>query len=92
MVTNTMSVRTKTLGTISIFLALFGLAFYWYVPLGMILGLAGLLFGIIAWLFAASRLHPGVVIAGIVLSLVAIIFDLVAAGMNWETFTFSGLR
>ena len=92
MFTNTISVGKKTLGTISLLLAILGLAFYWYLPLGIILGLAGLLFGFIAWLFATSRFHFGIVIAGIALSLIALIFDVVAAGMGWETYIFSGLR
>jgi len=83
---------TRSLGIISIVLAILGAAFYWYVPVGMILSLAGLLLGIIGWLWATGRISLGFVVGGVILSLAALILDFAVAEMGWQIVTFTALR
>lgn len=62
------------LGLSSLFLGLFGLAFFWLIPVGIILSLAGLLVGILACILPAIRRGPGwrFALGGLALSAVAL--------------------
>jgi hypothetical protein len=92
METTKVSVRPQVLGLLSGILGILGIVFYWYVPLGMVLGLAGLVFGLVGASFAERRAGYPMVIAGLVLSVAALVLDFFALGQGLETYTFSALR
>jgi len=81
------------LGIVSFIFGLLGLLFYWWTPLGIVLSLAGLVIGIVGWVMVSARTgRLGFIIAGTVLSLAALILDLVIAGQGLEIIKFSALR
>jgi hypothetical protein len=92
METTNVSVRPQALGLISAFLGILGIAFYWYVPMGMVISLAGLVFGLVGWLVAPPRVTKGFIVAGLILSVAGLVLDFIALGQGWETVTFMPLR
>jgi hypothetical protein len=58
-----------------------GLLFFWLIPLGVILAATGLVLGAVGWAGAAirDRVQPGMAILGTILSLIALIVDVLAA-------------
>jgi hypothetical protein len=87
------SVSTCGLGIASLIFGFLGGAFFWWTPLGMVLSLTGLLMGFVGWTLA-RRMTAGftLVIAGILLSLAAVILDGVVAGLGLELIKFDALR
>ena len=84
---------TGPAGFASLAFGILGLLCYWYLPLGIILSLAGLVLGVVGWLLFSGRGGSLPVIAlGILVSVVALVVDCVVAGLDLETFTFTALR
>jgi len=81
------------LGMTAIALGFFGLAFFWFVPFGMVISLAGLVIGLIGWLLARPRggLAVRYALGGMALSLMALVVDFIIAGRNLETWTIHSL-
>jgi hypothetical protein len=92
METTNVSVRPRVLGLISAVLGILGIAFWWYVPMGMVIGLTGLVLGLIGWFLTPRGASRGFVITGLVLSLAALVLDFIVLGQGLETYTFSPLR
>jgi hypothetical protein len=85
-----------TLRSLSICAIVFGMlggVFYWWVPLGMVLGLTGLLFGFIDWTIARRRsLDFRLSIVAMLLSAATLGLDIVIAILGIQTVTFGSLR
>jgi hypothetical protein len=62
-----------------------GFGFYWWVPLGVVLSLTGLMMGIIDWV-DSSRLggRTGLILAGLLISEAGLAFDLFVAVRGLE--------
>ncbi len=85
--------QPNNLGIVALCFGLLGLAFCWWVPLGIVLSLAGVVVGIIGWVMASSRVtRTGLVVGGTVLSLAVLILDLVLAAEGVGVVWFSALR
>lgn len=85
--------QPNPLGIVSFIFGLLGLLFCWWTPLGIVLSLAGLVIGIVGWVMVSTRTgRLGLIIAGTVLSLAALVLDLVIASVGLEIIKFSALR
>ncbi|HEV3119834.1 MAG TPA: hypothetical protein VGY58_22430 [Gemmataceae bacterium] len=77
--------RSKALGIAAVVFGLLGFAFYWWVPLGMVLSLTGLMLAVIGWIsgphFASNA---GWVFAGLLISAAALALDLFIAVQGLE--------
>jgi hypothetical protein len=83
---NSATTRPRTLGFWSLALGILGIVFWWWVPFGAVLSLAGLLTGFIGWVVRGIGTRvPGVVAAGIVVSVVALALDIVLAANGLGT-------
>jgi hypothetical protein len=83
----------RGLSVTSIVAAILGAVFYWWVPLGMVLSLVGLIVGIADWIVASRRsLDARLSIVGVVLAVVALGLDLAIARLGLELVRFSALR
>lgn len=91
---NTNTVRSlRGLSVTSIVAAILGAVFYWWVPLGMVLSLVGLIVGIADGIVASRRsLDARLSIVGVVLALMALGLDLAIAQLGLELVRFSALR
>ncbi len=68
-----------------------GGAFYWWVPMGIVLSLAGLMFGFVDWTAARRRsLDNRLSIVALLLSLATLALDIVIAYRGLQTWTFGG--
>jgi len=79
-------VRTRGVGIASLLFGLLGGAFYWWTPLGMVFSLTGLLMGFVGLEMARRKsTNFGLSVAGLLLSLAALILDSVIAelGLEW---------
>ncbi|HVS39342.1 MAG TPA: hypothetical protein VMS17_27540 [Gemmataceae bacterium] len=75
----------------SIILGILGVAFSWWLPFGMVLGLAGLVLGFVDAVIARRRsLSFRLAIVGIVVSAAALALDMVVAALGMQTVTFGG--
>jgi hypothetical protein len=87
------AVNAGTLGVISSALGILGLIFYWWLPLGIVLSLSGLVLGLIGWFLTGSLSgRLGWLITGIVVSAAALVLCIVAGELGLETLTFGPLR
>jgi hypothetical protein len=85
--------QPNNLGIVSLFFGLLGLAFCWWVPLGIVLSLAGLIIGIVSWVMASTRMvRSGLIVGGTILSLAVLVLDLVLAFEGIGVIWFSALR
>ena len=76
----------------SIILGLLGAAFYWWVPLGMVFSLAGLMYGFVDWVHARQRsLDYRLSMVGLLVCVAALALDIVIAALGLQTFTFGSL-
>lgn len=83
---NNVTTRPRALGLWSLALGILGLVFWWWVPFGGVLSIAGLLVGFIGWVLKPRHVGlPGAVAAGIVVSAVALALDLVLAANGLGT-------
>jgi hypothetical protein len=81
------------LGSASLLLGILGALLWFWVPMGMVLSIIGLLLGFVGWTYpgrstAVSRMLAG----GMVVSILALILDFVVAGFGLETIMFGGPR
>ncbi len=75
----------------SVLLALLGGGFCWWVPMGIILSLAGLTLGFVDWTAALRRsLDQRFAIVGMLLSVAALIVDCIVYYLGWQILTFGG--
>jgi len=78
---------------VSLIFGVLGGGFYWWVPMGMVLSMAGLLFGLVDWTMARRRsLNARLSIAAIILSLATLALDIVIALNGLQTWTFGDFR
>ncbi len=85
------SLNLRYLSFASILLGALGGAFYWWAPMGFVLSLSGLILGFLDWTRARRQsLNYRLSIAGIVLSLATLIFDIVIMALGLEIVTFGG--
>ena len=86
----------KTLRGLSLSSLIFGVlggGFYWWVPLGMVFGLTGLMLGFVDWTMARRRsLDYRLSIVAVLLSVAALTLDIVVAVLGLQTWTFDALR
>lgn len=68
-------VRLNGFGIASLALGFCGLLFFFLAPFGAILGAGGVVTGLIGWLFPGARTRRGLAIAGTLLSVLALAFD-----------------
>ena len=68
---------SAVLGMSAVALGFLGLLFFWLMPLGLICAAAGFLLGIAGWMIGIVRdgTQPGMVILGTILSLVALVVN-----------------
>jgi len=93
MATAKASPALRGLGLVTIFLAILGGGFFWWVPLGIVISLFGLILGLVKWTMVRRHsLDTRLAIAGIFLNLAALCLDIVIALLGLQTITFGGLR
>jgi hypothetical protein len=86
--------QARMLHWLSILPMVFGILggiFFWWVPLGLVLSLAGLLGGFVDW--SSARRHSAdhsIAVAAMVIALFAFVFDLTIALLGLQTITFGG--
>jgi hypothetical protein len=87
--TNTEIQGLRALSFGSIVLGLFWSGFVWWVPLGMVLSLAGLTVGFIDWVSARRRsLDYRLSIVGLLVCAAALTLNIVIAVLGLQTITF----
>lgn len=75
----------------SLVLGILGGACFWWVPMGIVLSLAGLLFGFVDWTVARRRsLDYRLAIAGACVSALTLAFCCAIAALGWQLLTFGG--
>jgi hypothetical protein len=83
----------RGVGVSSVIFGILGWIFYWWLPLGMVWSLTGLVLGFVDWTMARRRsLDYRLSIAGILLSLGALALNIVIASLGLQTVTFGSLR
>jgi hypothetical protein len=93
MATYNTSVTTRGMGIFSLILGVLGMAFYWWVPLGIILSLSGVILGLFACFIGTPRINGfGVALAGLLVSAAALALDLIIGLLGLEIITFTALR
>jgi hypothetical protein len=87
------SVSGWVLGVVSVILGLVGAAFYWWLPMGIVISLSGLMAGFVGWAQGPRRsIGVALVVAGILLCIAALAFDSFIAFRGLETVRFEALR
>ena len=75
----------------SLVFGVLGGVFYWWLPMGIVLSLTGLVLGLVDWTIAHRRsLDFGVAIIATLLSAIALSLDIVIAYYGLQTVTFGG--
>jgi hypothetical protein len=93
MATYNTSVTTRGLGIVTLVLGILGAAFYWWVPLGIILSLSGLILGLFACFIGTPRLSGyGAALAGLLVSIADLALDVIIAFLGLQMITFTALR
>ena len=86
-------VRTRGIGIASVIFGLLGGVFFWWTPLGMVLSLTGLVMGFVGATMARKATSGfGLSVAGMLISLAALILDWVVAGMGLELIKLHSFR
>jgi hypothetical protein len=79
------------LSFVAILFGMVGGLFFWWVPMGVVLSLAGLLFGFIDWNIVRRRsLDHSVAIIAMFISVTTFGLDLIVALLGLQTVTFGG--
>jgi hypothetical protein len=75
-------------------LAVLGAVMYWWVPLGMVLSLSGLVAGFIGWVRQPRRAGGlvAMLVVGMLLAGAALCWDLAAVSRGLDTVRFTALR
>lgn len=82
----------RSLGIGSILFGILGGAFCWWLPLGMVLSITGLLLGLADWGNARRRsLNYWLSLTGMAVSLACLALDIVFAALGLQTVTFGGM-
>ena len=91
MATENLSNTIRYLGIGSLIFGTLGGIFYWWLPLGIVLSLTGLMFGFGDWTMARRRsLDYRLSIGGMLLCGIALALDIVVGVMGLQTVTFGG--
>jgi hypothetical protein len=78
---------------ISVALGVGGLVLYWWAPFGMMVALAGLLFGLVGWIRSShTGTAPAWAIVGTLFCLCVLAFDIAVAWGGWELVQMSAYR
>ena len=86
-------VRFRHIGIASLVFGFLGGAFFWWTPLGMVLSLTGLVMGLVGWTIAHRKSALfGLSIAGMAISLAALILDCLIAGLGIEIIRLHAFR
>jgi hypothetical protein len=86
-------VRLRGLGIASVIFGVLGGALCWWTPLGFILSLTGLVMGFVGWTANRNRFGgSSLLIAGMLISLAALILDWSIAGLGLEVIKLHSLR
>jgi hypothetical protein len=81
----------RGLSVTALVLGVLGGAFYWWLPMGMVLSLAGFMFGIVDWTAARRRsLDYRLSVVAILLSVATLALDIVIAYLGLQIWTFGG--
>ncbi len=82
----------RSLSIASLVFGILGFVFFWWLPLGMVLSLAGLLLGFSDWTVAGRRsLDRRLSIVAILISVAALILNIVIAALGMQIWTFGGM-
>jgi hypothetical protein len=86
-------VHFRIAGIASVLFGILGFAFYWWTPMGMVFSLTGIIMGFAGWLNTRMRLKGfSVPVAGMLISVAALVLDGVIAGLGMEIVKFGPLR
>jgi hypothetical protein len=87
------SARVRQIGILSLILGILAAGFYWWVPTGIILGLAGTTLGFVGWSYAGRHTTalPWLVV-GMLVSLAALALDFAIAAMDLEVIRLHAFR
>jgi hypothetical protein len=89
--TNKTTENLRGLSIASFVFGFLGGIFYWWVPMGMVMGLTGLLSGLVDWTMARRRsLDYRLSILAIVLAVAVLALDITIAALGWQKVTFGG--
>ena len=81
----------RSLSIVSLLCGLLGGAFYWWVPLGMVVSITGLMFGFVDWTLARRRsLDYRLSVLAMLLAVATLALDIVIAQLGLQTLTFGG--
>lgn len=82
----------RGLSIASLVFGILGGVLFWWLPLGMVLSLAGLLLGFSDWSVAGRRsLDRRLSIVAILISVAALILNIVIAALGMQIWTFGGM-
>jgi hypothetical protein len=77
----------------SILFGILGGAFCWWLPLGMVLSITGLLLGVVDWIDTRRRsLDHRLAVVGLLVSAAALALCIFVAALGLQTVTFTALR
>ncbi|HMF17963.1 MAG TPA: hypothetical protein VKE98_12190 [Gemmataceae bacterium] len=84
-------VKLRRLSISSIVLGIVGGLFFWWVPFGMVVSMAGLTVGFVDWVSARRRsLDFRLSIAGMLISAATLALDIIIALNGWQLLTLRG--
>jgi hypothetical protein len=89
--TSSAVVRPDRVGMAATAFALLGVVLCRWLPIGMILSMAGLVLGVCGWLMTRGTGGRGWVVAGVLISLAALVLNVVIVRLNLDTFTLSNV-
>jgi hypothetical protein len=88
---NEQPIQLRSLGVASIIFGLLGGVFFWWVPLGMVVSMSGLLIGFVDWVNTRRRsLDNRLSIVGLLISGATLALDIVIALLGLQIVTFGG--
>jgi ABC-type xylose transport system permease subunit len=93
MQTRNVGLSVRELGIFSVILGLLGVGFYWWTPMGIVFGLAGLVIGFVGWTYTRRHVPGfGLTVAGMLVSIAALILDFVVVGLDLEIIKLHAFR
>lgn len=89
---NKTQTTVRWLSFASLLMAVLGTAFYWWVPMGMVLSLAGMVCGFVDFTAARRRsVDHRLAVGGMILCAVALAFDCAIYYFGLQSLTFGGM-
>jgi hypothetical protein len=83
----------RAFSIVAIVFGILGITFCWWVPLGMVLSLAGFMLGAIDWLLARRHsLDFRMSVLAMLLAVSAFALNVVIVALGWQLVTFTSLR